>query len=190
MSVRKKIIISVLVVIILIAGIVYTVILPTVNEIREISQAVYLERVDLEKKYLRGQLLRKTIEDFDKIKPEQNKLKSIYIIEGEELRFITEIENIANRNNITQDIKLQAERNQNFRGGTGSLPLELVSSGNFINVMQYLRDIEKLGYYFNISNLEISSAKQNQGVNDPIRINLKGSVYTTTRPEAADEDNG
>ena len=187
MSVKRKIIISALVVVILIGAIVYTIIIPTVNDIKEISNSVYLERVDLEKKYLRGQLLRKTIEDFEKIQPEKDKFSSIFVVKGEELEFITALETLANRNNLTQDIKLQATRENVLKGGAGALPLQILTRGGFINTMQYLRDIERLNYYFNVLNIELGVVSVNQGSNDPITLNISGNVYTTPKAQTEAE---
>ena len=92
MSVKRKIIISVAAVLSVTFIVVYFIILPTIRDIKKISDAVYQERVDLEKKYLRGQLLKKTIQDFEKIKPQQEKLAAAFIKEGEELEFITALE--------------------------------------------------------------------------------------------------
>ena len=69
MSVKRKISVALVVVILILVGVVALVIWPTITDIRKISNAIYLERIDLEKKYLRGQLLRKTVDDFEKIKP-------------------------------------------------------------------------------------------------------------------------
>ena len=52
MSVKRKIIISVAAVLSVTFIVVYFIILPTIRDIKKISDAVYQERVDLEKKYL------------------------------------------------------------------------------------------------------------------------------------------
>ncbi len=177
MRIKKKIIISIVAVVIITSGIIYFVILPTIKDIRKISRAVYLERVDLEKKYLRGQLLRKTIDDFDKIKPDKEKLSSIFITVGEELKFITALEKIATQHNLEQEIKLQQNKNEQT-DSYYTLPLSITARGNFIEILKYLKELEKLNYYFNVFSLSASADSKNQGSKDVTTFTLTGEVYS------------
>lgn len=173
MTIKKRITISTSIVVILTGLIIYFIILPTMQDIKKISNDVYIERVDLEKKYLRGQLLKKTIEDFERIKPEEDKLNSVFIIEGEELKFITALEKIAIFHSLKQDIRLQPNQDP----GSGfyyTLPLEIMSRGEFVKILKYLQDLEKLNYYFNISSIVLSADNQND---DAVTIILKGETY-------------
>src|SRR3989344_1443922 len=176
MTIKKKIIIFTSFVTIIIAVIVYAIILPTINDIKNISKSVYQERADLEKKYLRGQILRNTIENFEKIKPEKVRLISIFIIENQELEFITELENIAAANHIEQQLNFQSNKNEGEKSEKGfySLPLEIKVQANFLETMRYLEDLEKMNYYYNIESVTIDTAGQNS---DMIRLSLTGNVY-------------
>ncbi len=111
--------------------VIYLVILPTIKDIRGINEDVYAERVDLEKKYLRGQLLRKTVEDFEKIRPEKDKLSSVFIPEKEELKFITDLEKIAANNNLLQIIGLEQSKDAGEKGNFYPIPLRIKTSGEF-----------------------------------------------------------
>jgi Tfp pilus assembly protein PilO len=157
MTIKKKIAISITIVIAAIGLIIYFIILPTIKDIEAISEAVYAERVDLEKKYLRGQLLKKTVENFQKIEPEKDKLVSIFINEGEELKFITALERIAASHGLVQNLKLQTRRegSNNYY----PLPLEITTKGRFIQTLRYLKDLERLNYYFNIFSLNLSNGE-------------------------------
>jgi len=170
MTVKKKIALSISIVIIIMILIIYFIILPTVNEIENISKAVYIERVDLEKKYLRGQLLRKTIENFEKIEPQKDRLASIFIIEGEELKFITQLEKIATLHNLKQNLRLETadSKNQDYY----SLSSEVSINGQFINILKYLESLEQSDYYFNIFSLAINAAVQNE-----VTAKLKGQIF-------------
>ena len=177
MTVKRKIVISITIVLTIMVLIVYFVILPTVRDIKKISTAIYQERVDLEKKYLQGQLLRKTIENFEKIKPEEDKLINAFLPAGEELKFITAIEQIAALHSLEQ--KLQLQPNQNKREGQGfsSLPLDISISGKFTPVLQYLKDLQRLNYYFNIYSLTLTAGNQ-PGINPEVTAVLNGKIYT------------
>lgn len=180
MSTKQKIIIYLTSVIFVIGLIIYFIILPTLKDIKKISDDIYAERVDLEKKYQRGQLLRKTIENFEKVKPEKDKLTSAFIIANRELEFITTLENVASIHQLAQDIKFQRAQSE---GANLAFPssLELtVSKGSFTKILQYLKDLERLNYYFNISsiNMDVASKGQSQPV-----TTLRGNVYTLSLEE-------
>ena len=71
MNFKVKITISTIGVILIISLITVFIIIPTISDIKKISNPIYLERVDLEKKYLRGQLLKKTVSNFEEIKSQK-----------------------------------------------------------------------------------------------------------------------
>ena len=172
MNIKRKLGIYTLLFITATVIIIYFIILPTIKDIKKISDDVYTERVDLEKKYLRGQLLRKTIEDFEKIKPEKDKLTSVFIIEGEELNFITDLEKIASSYDLEQNLDLQPNKNE-INGFYYSLPLEIKIQGGFIEILKYLHDLDKLNYYINLSSITINTDTGGQKNNST----LKGEAY-------------
>lgn len=173
MTTKRKIIIYLIIFLIATCSIIYFIILPTVNEIKRISNDIYLERVDLEKKYQRGQLLRVTIKNFETIKPKKSKLESVFINEGEELKFITSLEKIANDNNLNQEIKVQEKKIERQENNYYPLSLAISIRGEFINIMKYLQSLEKLNYYFNISAINIGADGQNKS----ILTNITGEIY-------------
>src|SRR3989338_6353413 len=182
MHIRQRIGIIFAIVAILLIGVVVFIIWPTITDIRQISQSVYLERVDLEKKYLRGQLLRKTIEDFEKIKPQQEKLAAAFIKEGEELEFITALERVAAANGLSQVIKLQPTQDKTLEKKFYSpLPLTLNATGSFLNTLKYLSDLQNLKYYFNVSAITFSNQSANRNNPEIINTNLAGEIYSLSK---------
>jgi len=179
MGIKKKILISVTIVLSIIGLIVYFIIWPTIKDIKTINYAVYLERLDLEKKYQKGQLLRTTIENFEKIKPEQDKLKNVFVIEGQELEFITSLEQIAEKNQVDQELKLATSDDVN-RPSSYSLPLTLKINGSFIGILKYLRDLENLDYYFSINSITLDTESTNRVTDDHISAILSGNIYVIT----------
>src|SRR3989338_2026996 len=182
MSVKRKIIISVAAVLSVTFIVVYFIILPTIRDIKKISDAVYQERVDLEKKYLRGKLLKKTIQDFEKIKPQQEKLAAAFIKEGEELEFITALERVAAANGLSQIIKLQPTQDKTLEKKFYSpLPLTLNATGSFLNTLKYLSDLQNLKYYFNVSAITFSNQSANRNNPEIINTNLAGEIYSLSK---------
>ncbi|NUM25165.1 MAG: hypothetical protein HUU49_00905 [Candidatus Buchananbacteria bacterium] len=183
MQTKQKIIIAVLAVLLLSGMISYFIILPTINDIKKISNDVYLERLDLEKKYLKGQLLKKTMEDFEKIKPEKNKLANIFIKEGKELEFITALESISSQYKLEQTLKLGTKQDQGS-GTYHAVPLEIVVKGTFVDTLKYLNELEKLNYYYSISSIALGSA-QDQSLNPVVSSLIVGKIYVMPEPEEA-----
>ncbi|MAF13839.1 MAG: hypothetical protein CMI53_03030 [Parcubacteria group bacterium] len=181
MTVKLKIGISIGVVMVVMSIIIYFVILPTVNDIKSISDAVFNERLDLEKKYLRGQLLKETIENFEKIEPEKEKLTSIFIIEGEELEFITLLEKIAETYNLTQTLKLNTpDKSTNVEYYT--LSSQVSVNGEFIDVLKYLESLEQSNFYFNISSLALDTLSQGE-----VTANFKGNIFVAPAIDKTEE---
>jgi len=156
MSARIKIIISVAVIILFIGLISLFIIIPTVKDIKKINDTIYTERVDLEKKYLKGQLLRKTVKDFEAIKPEKDKLNVIFVKEGEELKFISTLEDMASQAGVRQTIELQT-KNLTSNRGIRTMPIKITAEGNFYQIFGYLTSLEKLSYYLNLSSIGLSA---------------------------------
>lgn len=188
MSIKQKIISYIVLVVIAIGGLIYLIILPTAKDIKKINDDVLAERIDLEKKYLRGQLLRTTIENFEKIKPQEDKLNEIYIGQNEELKFITALENIANKYNLDQKIQL-AENTDTGSVIYESLALNITTSGSYINILQYLKDIERLNFYFNISKISVTTGGKTKTIETPIIISMNGEIFKSknTKSENASE---
>lgn len=173
MSLKKKIAISLSTVLAANFLIIYFIIIPTVNEIKNISKAIYAERLDLEKKYQRGQLLRETISNFEKIKSEKEKFAKSFVAEGKELEFITTLEQISEKHNINQSLSLKKSQEKNgSKNFYHTLPLEINLSGDFIDILKYLNDIEKINYYLNI--LTINAAEKENAITT---MKLIGEIY-------------
>lgn len=173
MNIKRKFLIYLIIFIAAYAAIIIFIIIPTINDIRDISRSIYNERVDLERKYLRGQLLKKTIKDFEKIKPQEEKLSSIFVKTGQELELITLLEDIANKNQVDLKINLKTTQKQQK---IPSLTLEIKIEGNYLNTLSYLNDLERLNYYFNVENLQISTYGQES--TGSVKLSLVGNIYT------------
>jgi len=176
MSFKLKIAVYTTLVIIVISVIIALIILPTVQEIRQISVSIYNERIDLEKKYLKGQLLKKTIADFEEIEPQKEKLESIFIIESEELEFISTLENVSSISGVKQVIELKTKDIQE-KNNIKTYPLKITASGDFNQIMKYITSLEGLDYYLNIDYLKIVSDQNS------LMATLTGNAFAKVKTE-------
>ena len=169
-SLKKKIIVGPIIFLAIIGSIVFFIIMPSVNSIKHIKEEVEMQRIDLEKKYIKGQSLKQLKENLKKIKPELETLNNAFIIKGNELGFITTLENAFK--NLDESQALQ------------KIPLNLSLKGNFTNLINYLLDIESSHYYINIDSLEIPSASaksfisnKNSADDNSVSMAISANIY-------------
>lgn len=156
LNLRNKIILSIVIFFIFIFVVIYFVIFPSIRDIRSIRNNIELQRTDLERKYVKGQSLRKLSEKLEKSEEKIHVLDQVFIGKEDGLKFITTIEGIAGKNNINQKINLlPAIATDN--GYSQLVPLQLFPQGNFNQLLNYLVGLETLNYYINIKSLDLSS---------------------------------
>lgn len=145
--------------------IIFFIILPTAKEIKKMKNLIYNERVDLEKKYMRGQLLNKVIKNFESVKAEKDRLNSVFVNEGQELEFVTTIEKNASENNLTQEIQMKSSKDN---GSYVSSALGINTSGTFLNTLKYINELGRMNYNFNINSISIITDEKTNTVNTSI----------------------
>jgi len=148
-----------------ISFITYTVITPTIDKIRLLRSQIITQKVELEKKLNRETNMSKLAEKLKKIEPQLEKFEKIFINQNRELEFITTLEKIASKNNVSQKINLAPKKNS-FDGVYKNVPITLALNGNFINLRNYLVDLETLSYYLNISQMTMTHT-HSAGISKP-----------------------
>jgi len=164
-----------------ILAIIFFVILPTTKKIKDISQKIYDLRLDVEKKYVSGQNLRRTIEKFKELKKKSSNFSNIYVEKNQELKFIERLEGIAANNNLKQEINIKesvviSDEIHIEIKDVQTMDLTLILNGDYINILKYLYDIRKLSYCINIKSVVIN--KDNDIQNSKKNID-KNSVSAT-----------
>ena len=129
---------------------------PSLKIIQTLNNQIYEQRVELEKMYRRGQILKQTIKEYEQVKPQISSLQQIFVNRGQELELITALENIASATNINQNIKLGVTDNLNKNQ---KLPLELQVTGTTAQIINYLAGLESLNYYLNIDTVRLVNSQ-------------------------------
>ena len=154
---KNKIIATLVGFVLIISGLIYFIVVPTVKDIKTRGGAIEEQVIDLEKKYIRGNSLRQLTENLKKIEPRLSSLDQIFINKNRELEFITTLENKANETQISQKINLSPPNTaENIEFQKNSL--QLFTNGEFTKQLKYLIKLESLNYYINIKSLELSSS--------------------------------
>jgi len=155
LSVKNKMIITFLFYFFLIFLIAHFIILPRVNYISKSGKEIMDRRIYLEEQYIKVRNFRKNNEEMKLVDKDIQRLDEVFVEYDGDLQFIETLENLATDNKIEQRIslgKIESEKNNEFE----EITLEIFAEGNFLNIMNYLISIETLGYYVNISLLDIS----------------------------------
>ncbi|MFA4818947.1 MAG: hypothetical protein WC621_03835 [Patescibacteria group bacterium] len=151
---------------------------PSLREILNLSDQIYQQRIDLEKLYRKGKILKQTLKDYQTIKPTVGQFNSIYVERGNELNLITAMEKVASDHTVDQEIIIGTP---DIKGDKNSLPIQLQVNAPLANLLKYLGGLEQMDYYLNIQTLRVSkySARSNAPAPKNITVSaiLLGSVY-------------
>ncbi|OGH94179.1 MAG: hypothetical protein A2538_01425 [Candidatus Magasanikbacteria bacterium RIFOXYD2_FULL_41_14] len=140
------------------AGIIFGTILPTTNTIKTISQQTDDLKTFIEKKYQGAIKQRQSTEQINETKFEADRYAEHIYHKGSELQLITYFENMASKNNLTQNI--QAPNLDKPENKIINISLSL--NGSYSDTLQYLSDLESAPYFFVINQLQISNASERQ----------------------------
>lgn len=170
-------------------GIYYFVIIKTANDIKTLRDDIITQKINIEKNIAREKNMSELSDEVKKIEPQIDKFSQIFINQNRELEFITQLESIANKNNVKQSLNLapfdpSSNENKNFYA---KIPISIEASGAFEDIINYIAEIEYLKYYININKIDINSSyakntqKINLGIPDTqITKNLTISISATT----------
>lgn len=163
LSLKRKIALTAATVVSASALIFQFVIRPTLRQVRQITAAIQQEREDLEIKYQRGQRIKKITAEFNKIKPDKDRLNAMFVPASQalELVFITTLERLAPAHDV--ELTFDQNRVQDLSTPESPLPLTFTLRGNFKQVLRYLVAVERLPYYFNISDLSLRGINPDRG---------------------------
>ncbi|MBA3047432.1 type II secretion system protein M [Patescibacteria group bacterium] len=183
-SLKKKIIAGPVIFLAIMGIIVFFIVMPAINDIKKIKNEVEAERIDLEKKYIKGQSLKQLKENLQEIKPDLEKLNNVFVINEQELDFITTLENFAHENNVEQKINMDAFKNLDKSKALQEIRLNLSLAGGFTELLNYLADLESSHYYITVNSLEVSSASakspiagKDLGLSSGISMAISANIY-------------
>lgn len=153
-SPRQKIIITVVFTLVFTGAVGALVAWPSITTIKSLAEQIDEQRIELEELYQRGQILKQTLREYEEIKPTIPALNKVYMTKGNELEFITTLEDSALASGVSHDIKLTAS---DPKKPTNQLQYQLQSSGDLAGFIRYLAALESLDFYVNINTVRLSS---------------------------------
>ncbi|MDO8592166.1 MAG: hypothetical protein Q7R92_00155 [bacterium] len=180
LNLKNKIIASLAGFAVLIFLLIYLVVAPTMRDILAMGKNIEEQRIDLERKYQKGQSLKQLSENLKAIKPKLILLDQAFISKNRDLEFITSLENQANLAQVGQKINLGSPQDAEDKKLQKN-NLQLFTKGTFAGQLNYLLNLETLSYYINVKLLELTPAEGGQaGIN---------GQENQTSPKASDSIN-
>lgn len=153
-------------------------IVPTVLAIREAEAKIAGINREIESRYTLRRHTRKTLNVMTEIRQRLRAVVGTSIAEGEELTFVSALEQAATDAGVSQDIVLETVNEQEISAWEKEIPLKIRVSGNYRDFLVYLRKIERLPFYVIILNLELTQPKtrERQSTGD-VEAEIQGLIY-------------
>ena len=159
----------------------FFVIEPTIKDIKAFNDRIQIERVSLENKYTSRRNVKNIIADLkyvtDSIAPLDEKM---VIKKGQEVEFISALEKIAETNKLVQKIKISPSVTNGGTKLAEKQDLAITLSGNYIDALKYINELEKSDLYIIINSINITSGgSETNGAKSAgeIKAYLEGYVY-------------
>jgi hypothetical protein len=170
LSVTQKIIVIAINFLLIIFIIANFFIFPAISDIKKLNKNIISQKIDLQNKLINEKNLISLNEKIDKIKPQLDKFNQIFINQNRDLEFITTMEGIAEKNNISQKITFDPAAGITEQDHKKVL-INFELSCDYANFIKYLDNLETLPYYINIYKIDIATGDSN--FNQAIQYNLK-----------------
>jgi len=142
---------------------------PSYAEIKTMKIAIDEKHNEIQLKLTQSMTTAMLLEDIKNVEGKIDKLNGMYVAQNRELELITYLEGLAAENGITQNINInQAEINNQY---FSRISLQVKASGQYFDVLRYLKDMEKSKYQINILKIDL----QNSG--DSATLNYVAEAY-------------
>lgn len=179
LTIEKKIILVVIIFFLIAAGIIAGIIVPSISDIKELDQETVELRSYLERKYQKSHTIRLSALESEQMRSSTKEFPNYLFHSSQTLELVTMLESFASATNVTQ--KIGATDLDQVTEGKATLSLTV--SGDFKNVMSYLRDIENSKYFLNILNLQLTPLVQGfsggSTAASPVSLSLTLSIYVS-----------
>ena len=182
----QKLIFSLFFLLILIFIIIGAILYPTIKNIYILDKDIHYIQQDLEQKYDLSQKLRRSLQEMKQAETDAKKFSQAYIQQGQELSLITDLETLAENNNIKQELNLELIDTSQQKIAVKDKPampqyyrLTFTNYGSFADHFSYLQSLEKFPYYFIIDtiNLEKKKGKETEAKNPELKLTFQAHVY-------------
>ena len=151
------------------------VILPTVSNMRVLSQAIDEERARIENTTSGALGLRSTASDVQKVKSFIPKLMELFIKPGREIELFTLLEKEGRQSELTQRLRLGEP--QPAKHALLALPLEIELKGDLVNTLNFINRLEKSPLLLPLESIDLQLNPTVGESNQELTSMLRGTAY-------------
>ncbi len=150
--------------------------LPAILSISSLQKQLAEEQNNIETRYLTRQAVRESMSSLESNRRALTDLKAAAIIEGQELAFISAIENQSDQAGVTSVIQLETANQRDLSSWEKDVPVIFTVNGPAKNVIRFLDGLERLPYAIGIDNVDINRGASGTYATD-VHAKISGSIY-------------
>ncbi|MFA5211484.1 MAG: hypothetical protein WC414_03185 [Patescibacteria group bacterium] len=180
-SAKQKIVLSTGGILLALCLVSFGIIMPTVKYIKGLKRNIEITENEIEKSYQKINSLKNSINKLGEIKSEVEPFYFLTLDEGDELSVIKVLESLASQNNVLQTLDVNfndcktLSKDNLYNKPHYVFKLKLV--GKYVDILNYLDDLEELPYYFLID--QISFGLEKNQSNGTVFANLSLILNST-----------
>ncbi len=155
-NLKQKIFFSIFISFVFLFLLSFFVILPSIQSMIDITIETKSVKNILDMKMSRAVDHHTAVKNYQTVKSNIHLLDQIFIQKSDSLLFVDQLENIAEKNNVSQSANL-INKNEEKKDFYSIIPLQVSVSGEEDDILNYLKDLEDLDYYINIKDVDITN---------------------------------
>lgn len=184
MTIKQKIVLSILLVVLTLFGLIFFLFRPLLAKVQKLSQIVEQKQVviknpDFQKQY-QSQIAQLKA-DYQTIEPKLPLLKQSILEKEKAVEFIKVLENTASQTNLTQEIQVQVktkDKEEKEKTKENALFFNLNLTGNFPDLLRFLEIIENAQYLLQVQKIQIKVLRDKEKqLTGQIQSNVGLKVY-------------
>lgn len=153
-------------------------IVPATLSLRRIRAEITQERAVIEEQYAQRSFLRQTVANLQQIRGSTQLLNQYAIREGQELRFVQSLEDIAAANGVEQYLQLETANQREITPWQRVIPVTVRVRGDFADVVRYFRATEQLPYHLQFTSIAMQPInKSTKVLGGELEATMSGEVH-------------
>lgn len=187
LSLKKKLMIRIIIVSILVCAIILLIILPEIKKIGDIREVITQQQQSIEKEHEQSKKLKQTLAELDRGLRVANQIAQATVGQGEELRIITQFEDLSESLSLNQQLSVDKKT---VEPGSALRPqgiqeyylLNISNTGKYEDLVRFIEEVERLPFFVAIESMTWQTAPEREGV-PMVSLRFQGKVFIYEQPQ-------
>jgi hypothetical protein len=158
--------------------VVTTVIYPSWRAVGYLQEEITQTETALEEEYNRSRELQRSLRELDRVQKATEIFSSAYIVPGDELSFITTLEQMAEDADITQTLSIQDGGESLANPAMKPYTISFSLQGDFAKIMAYLQTLETAPFMLRIPSITLAKTAVRGETQSTLSLSFDAYVYT------------